>query len=67
MAVGTKKRKRGRGRPRVNAPGSSPLFTQLNPQSRARLEKLAAAERRSLSLMAATLIEEALKARGVGS
>lgn len=59
----TRAPRRQRGRPRVSAPGSKPIYTTLAPELVAKLEALAAAERRSVSVTAAILIEEALRAR----
>jgi hypothetical protein len=56
--------KRGVGRPRVNAPGSRPAYTNISPAVAEAVERLAAERKWSSSLMISQLLEEALKARG---
>jgi hypothetical protein len=57
-------RRRGAGRPRVHASGAKPAVTQLAPKIWEAVDRLAAHEKRSLSVTVAILVEEALKARG---
>ena len=62
-AVRVKPKKRGRGRPRVNEPGSQITYTNLPPAVREIVDQLATEHRWSTSLMIAQLVEEALKFR----
>jgi hypothetical protein len=56
-------KKKSRGQPRVNEPGSMNTYVRLAPDVRAQVEKMADAEQRSVSRMLKILIEEALRAR----
>lgn len=58
------KKKRAR-RARIHEVGSRTVYTVLAPKTFGVIERLLVVERRTLSMMVAVLVEEALRTRGL--